>query len=207
MKIRMAETLAEVELTDHSKASIAQDGALKPLIQMLLDEDLEKKKVAIKCLMKLSTLPENGLLMLKEGAIGPLFEILYCHGLQSPILREQVAATIMHLSVSVNSQESESGEFQILESEDKVFKFFSLVSLTRPDTKQIILEAFIALCDSASGLQIRTWLRQVRGESQNPIARFIVSNTDFFLCGSRSPRCESWFNCVKAKIRAFERVQ
>lgn len=162
VRTSMAETLAEIELTDHSKLSIVQDGALGPLIQMLSDGDLEKKKVAVKCLVQLSSLPQNGLQILKEGAVKPLFEILYRHSLQLPALREQVAETIMNLSMATTTnQEPDAENFPILESDDDVFKFFSLVSLTGPETKRCILGAFFALCEPPSGLDIRTKLRQV----------------------------------------------
>ena len=161
VRMSMTGTLAEIELTDHSKLSVVQDGALRPLIQMLSDGDLEKKKVAVKCLLQLSSLPQNGLLMLEEGAVRPLFEILYRHSLQLPALCEQVAETIMNLSSATTSQEPDAEHFPILESEDDIFKFFALVSLTGPETKRSILRALLALCEPPSGLGIRTKLRQV----------------------------------------------
>ncbi|GMN44351.1 hypothetical protein TIFTF001_013540 [Ficus carica] len=161
IRMSMAETLAETELTDHSKLLIVKDGALGPLIQMLSHSDLEMKKVAVKCLLQLSKLPENGLQMIREGVVGPLFEVLYRHSLQLPALREQVAATVMHLSISTTSQESNEERALLLESEEDCFKLFSLISLTGPDVQQNILKSFEALCQSPFGLDIRMKLRQL----------------------------------------------
>lgn len=158
----MAETLAEIELTDHHKLSIVQDGALGPLVQMLSHRDLNTKKVAVKALLNLSNLPQNGQLMITEGAVGPLFELLYRHSLSLPIFREQVAALIMHLSISTTTQEVNDRQLSLLESDEDILKLFSLVSLTGPDIQRRILKTFHALCQSPSGSDIRLKLRQVR---------------------------------------------
>uniref|UniRef100_A0A7N2MH59 ARM repeat superfamily protein n=1 Tax=Quercus lobata TaxID=97700 RepID=A0A7N2MH59_QUELO len=161
VRLVMAETFSEIELTDHNKLSIVKDGALSPLLQMLSHGDLEMKKVAVKALLQLSDLPQNGLQMIKEGAVGPLFELLYRHSLSSPPLREQVAATIMHLAISTTLQEADQEQILLLESEEDIFKLFSLVSLTGPDIQRSILHTFQALCHSPNGLDIRMKLRQL----------------------------------------------
>nr|XP_023912114.1 U-box domain-containing protein 44-like isoform X2 [Quercus suber] len=161
VRLIMAETFSEIELTDHYKLSIVKDGALSPLLQMLSHGELEMKKVAVKALLQLSDLPQNGLQMIKEGAVGPLFELLYRHSLSSPPLREQVAATIMHLAISTTLQEADQEQILLLESEEDIFKLFSLVSLTGPDIQRSILHTFQALCHSPNGLDIRTKLRQL----------------------------------------------
>lgn len=157
----MAETLAEIELTDHNKLSIVKDGALPPLVQMLSHGDIDMKKVAVRALLNLSNLPENGQQMIKEGAVGPLFELLYRHSLAEPKLREQVAATIMHLSESTSTQEVNHEQVLLLESDEDILKLFSLVSLTGPDIQPSILKTFYALCQSPSGSDVRMKLRQV----------------------------------------------
>lgn len=161
VRICMAATLAKIELTDHSKLAIVRDGALGPLIQMLSQGDLETKKLAVKCLLQLSTLPKNGLQIIREGAVGPLFEVLYRHSLQLPALREQVAATIMYLAISTTNKESDGEQVSLLELEEDIFKLFSLISFTGPEIQRNILKTFHALCESSSGLDIRMRLRQV----------------------------------------------
>lgn len=157
----MAKALSEMELTDHNKLSIVEDGALRPLLQLLSNGDLEVKKVAVKALLHLSNLPQSGLRMIREGAVGPLFELLYRHSLSSPTLREQVAATIMHLAISTTLQEADQEQVFLLESEEDTFKFFSLISLTGPDIQRSILKSFHAMGQSPSGFNIRMKLRQV----------------------------------------------
>uniref|UniRef100_A0A5B6Z597 Putative U-box domain-containing protein 43 n=1 Tax=Davidia involucrata TaxID=16924 RepID=A0A5B6Z597_DAVIN len=161
VKMVMAKTLSEVELTDHNKLSLFNEGALGPLLQLLSHRDVEMKKVAIKALQNLSSVPQNGLQMIREGAPGPLFELLYRHSLSLPSLREQVAAIIMHLAISTTEQESDQTQISLLESEDDIFKLFSLISLTGPDVQRCILQTFHAMCESPSGLDIRTTLRQL----------------------------------------------
>lgn len=75
MKIVMTETLSKITLTDQNKLSLVKDGALQPLVQLLLNDDLEIKKVAVKALLQFSSLPENGLQMIKEGVAPPLLEL------------------------------------------------------------------------------------------------------------------------------------
>ncbi|KAA8540071.1 hypothetical protein F0562_026763 [Nyssa sinensis] len=161
VKIVMAKTLSEIELTDHNKLSLFKNGALRPLLQLLSHGDIETKKVAVKALQNLSSVPQNGLQMIREGATGPLFELLYCHSFSLPSLREQVAAIIMHLAISTTEQESDQMQISLLESEEDIFKLFSLISLTGPEVQRCILQTFNAMCQSPSGLQIRNALRQL----------------------------------------------
>ncbi|XP_022738452.1 U-box domain-containing protein 44-like [Durio zibethinus] len=161
VRLLMAKTLSEIELTDHHKLSLFKDGALGPLLQLLSHDNLGMKTVAVRAFQNLSNLPQNGLLMIKEGALGPLFEILYCHSLSSPSLREQVAVVIMHLAKSTNSQEAGHEQISLLESDEDIFKLFSLVSLTGPEIQRNILQAFCEMCQSSSGRDIRAKLRQL----------------------------------------------
>ncbi|XP_031248729.1 U-box domain-containing protein 44-like isoform X2 [Pistacia vera] len=161
VRLIMAETLSEIELTDHNKLALFREGALGPLLQMLSHSDLEMKIVAVKALKNLSHIPQNGLQMIKEGALKPLFELLYRHGLSSSSFREGVAAIIMHLATATCSQEANDLQISMLESEEDIFKLFSLISLTGPDIQKSILRTFQALCQSPSGPDIRAKLRQL----------------------------------------------
>ncbi|KAL7214047.1 hypothetical protein ACSBR1_026465 [Camellia fascicularis] len=161
VQMMMAKPLSEVELTDHSKLSLFKDGAQGPLMQLLSHGDIEMKKVAVKALQNLSSIPQNGQQMIREGAVGLLFELLYCHRLSSSSFRKQVAATIAHLAISNTSPEEDEMQGSIFESEEDVFKLFSLVSLTGLDVQESILQIFIVTCQSSSGFEIRTALRQI----------------------------------------------
>ncbi|KAL1154001.1 hypothetical protein V6Z11_A09G213000 [Gossypium hirsutum] len=163
VRFLMAKTLSEIDLTDHHKLSLVKDGgALGPLLQLLSHEDLGMKTVAVKALQNLSSLPQNGLQMIKEGAVGPLFEILYCHSLSSPSLREQVAVVIMHLAKSTNSPAADDEKISLLES----------------------------VCWSSSGSEIRAKLRQLPAvqvlvqlcEVTNQMVRVRASAVKLFYC-------------------------
>ncbi|KAJ9174302.1 hypothetical protein P3X46_017339 [Hevea brasiliensis] len=73
----MAKTLSEIELTDHNKVSLFKDGALEPLLQLLTHDDLKVKKVAIDAIHNLSDVPQNGLQLIREGAVGPLVPLSF----------------------------------------------------------------------------------------------------------------------------------
>ncbi|KAL8534612.1 hypothetical protein ACS0TY_010578 [Phlomoides rotata] len=161
VQMMMAETLGELELTDHNKLCLSRDGALKPLLQMIKNCDIEVKTMAVKALENLSSVAANGLQLIKEGAKTPLFELLFCHSLSSSKLRQQVAKTIMNLAMSTTSPEATDEQILFLETEDDIFKLFSLVSYTEPDTQKTLLQTFHALCKSPFGFNVRRDLRQI----------------------------------------------
>ncbi|XVF33118.1 hypothetical protein REPUB_Repub17cG0140900 [Reevesia pubescens] len=158
VKLIMATTVAEMELTDHNKVVLLEGGALGPLLHWVSHGVIEMKTVAVKALRNLSSVPKNGLQMIKEGASRPLLNLLRLSS-SSPTLREQVAATIMHLAVSTMSQESNETPVSLLESDD-IFMLFSLINLTGPEFQQNILQIFQALCQSPSAANIKTKLTQ-----------------------------------------------
>lgn len=157
----MADRLGEIELTDHNKLCLFKDGALEPLLEMLRHSDTEVKAAAAKALQNLSGAAPNGLELIKHGAKDPLFDLLFCHSLSSSSsskLRERVAKTVMHLARSTTSSEE---PISLLESEEDIFKLFSLIPYSGPEMQETFLLTFLALCRSPSGSQIRNYLRQV----------------------------------------------
>lgn len=160
VKMRMATTLAEMELTDHHKASLLEGNLLGPLLHLVSRGDMQMKKVAVKALRNLSSVPKNGLQMIKEGAVGPLVDLLLHHSSSSSSLREETATAIMHLAVSTMYQESSQTPVTLLESDKEIFMLFSLINLTGPNVQQRILQTFNALCRSPSAGNIKTTLTQ-----------------------------------------------
>ncbi|XP_028099514.1 U-box domain-containing protein 43-like isoform X2 [Camellia sinensis] len=154
------ELLENLSFDDQNVVQMAKANYFGPLLHFL-SSDIEMKKVAVKALQNLSSMPQNGQQMIREGAVGPLFELLYCHRLSSSSFRKQVAATIAHLAISNTSPEEDEMQVSIFESEEDVFKLFSLVSLTGLDVQESILQIFIVTCQSSSGFEIRTALRQI----------------------------------------------
>ncbi|XP_043718187.1 U-box domain-containing protein 44-like [Telopea speciosissima] len=160
VKMIMATTLAEMELSDHSKLTLSEDGVLGPLLHLVTLDNVGTKIVAVKALQKLSTVPQSSLLMIREGVVGPLLDLLYCHSTSSPSLREHVAATIMNLAISTAAEEASQTELSLLESDEDIFRLFSLINLTGPDVQQSILRTFHAMCQPPSAKDLRSKLRQ-----------------------------------------------
>ncbi|KAM0945395.1 putative U box domain, armadillo-like helical, Zinc finger, RING/FYVE/PHD-type [Dioscorea sansibarensis] len=155
----MVSTLAEMELTDHSKGTLFKDGALQPLLKLISHTDTDLKVASVKALQNLSSLPQNALQMIREGAVRPLLHLLHHHISSFPTLQEQVAATIMNIAVSAKELDSNEN-FVLLESDDDVFWLLSLINFTGPNIQRSILITFCALCELPTGKTIRAKLRQ-----------------------------------------------
>ncbi|KAL0002349.1 hypothetical protein SO802_016130 [Lithocarpus litseifolius] len=161
VKLTMATTLAEMELTDHNKESLFEGGVLGPLLHFVSHGDTHMKNVAAKALRNLSSLPKNGLQMIKEAAVRPLLDTLFNHSASSSSsLREHAAGTIKHLAVSTMSPESSQLPVSLLESDEDIFRLFSLINLTGPEIQQSIIQTFQALCQSPSAPIIKSKLSQ-----------------------------------------------
>ncbi|RWR86599.1 U-box domain-containing protein 44-like protein isoform X1 [Cinnamomum micranthum f. kanehirae] len=186
-KMIMATALA-MELTDHSKAALFDDGVLQPLLHLISHGDTQVKQAAVTALKNLSSLPRNGLQMIREAAVAPLLSLLYLHIASYPALREQVAATIMNLAISATSPEAGETPMMLLESDDDIFRLFCLISLTGPNVQESILRTFHAICQPPSAREMRTKLRQLSAvqllvqlcEQRNPTIR--TSAVMLFFC-------------------------
>ncbi|XP_008806362.1 U-box domain-containing protein 44-like isoform X2 [Phoenix dactylifera] len=159
VKKNMVKTLAEMELTDHSKATLFEDGALEPLLQLMSHSDVYNKTMAVKALHKLSSFHQNGLQMIRARAVHPLLDLLHLHIGSSPSLRELVAATIMNIAISARELRPEE-TLDFLESDDEISRLFSLIILTGPKIQQSILQTFYALCQLQLAGDMRAKLRQ-----------------------------------------------
>lgn len=163
IKLIMAETVAEMELSDHNKAALVEGGVLGPLLHLVSHNDTQMKRAAVKALQNLSSIPQNGLQMIKDGAVVPLLDLLYHHTLSAPSMREEAAETIMNLAVASAAHETSQTEVQLLGKEDDIFRLFSLITLTGPRVQKSIIRTFIAICQPPSAVEIRSKLRQCSG--------------------------------------------
>ncbi|KAI3865564.1 hypothetical protein MKX03_009316 [Papaver bracteatum] len=159
VKKLMARTLAEMELSDNGKSTLVEEGVLPPLYCLVSDADLEMKEVAVKALQHLSSVPRNGLQMIREGSARLLLDHLYRHS-SSPKLREQVGATIMNLAKSTEADQSGLTRLSFLESDEDIFRLFSLINLTGPTVQRSILQTFHSMCEPPNATDIRSKLRQ-----------------------------------------------
>ncbi|PON39036.1 Coatomer beta subunit [Trema orientale] len=158
VKMNMAINLAEMDLTDHNKESLFEGGALRPLLDLVSHDDTDMRKVAIRALQNLSSVPKNGLQMIREGAERPLLDVLFSSSYSN--LHEHVAATIMHLAASTVSQDSDQTPVSFLESENDILRLFSLVSFRGPNVQESIIRTFHILCQSRSTTDIKAKLIQ-----------------------------------------------
>ena len=156
----MVTTLAETELTDHSKANIFRDGALEPLLSLSSHSDTDIKVMAVKALQSLSSLHQNGLQMIRERAVHPLLDLLRLQVSSSSVLQELVAVTIANIAKSVPTVEADES-LVFLESDDDISWLFSLIILTGPNIQRSILQTFYALGQLPSAKDMRNKLRQV----------------------------------------------
>lgn len=156
MKLRMAKTLGEMELTDHNKSSLFEEGVLDSLLSLLSHGEIEVKQEGVKALLNLSSLPKNGQEMIRQGVMRPLLDMLYRHT-SSQSLREFVAATITKLAFSASSETCVS----LLDADEDIYGLFSQVNLNGPAVQKSILQAFCAMCKSPSAASIKTKLAQV----------------------------------------------
>lgn len=155
VKLRMAKTLGEMELTDHNKSSLFEEGVLDSLFSLLSHGEIEVKHAGVKALLNLSSLPKNGQEMIRKGVMRPLLDMLYRHT-SSQSLRELVAATIAKLAFSATSETCVS----LLDADEDIYELFSLVNLSGPAVQQSILRAFCAMCKSPSATSVKTKLVQ-----------------------------------------------
>lgn len=154
VKLLMAKTLGEMELTDHNKTSLFEEGVLDSLLSLLSHGEIEVKQAGVKALLNLSSLPRNGQEMIRKGVMRPLLDMLY-RNTSSQSLRELVAATITNLAFSASSE-----PLSLLDADEDIYELFSLVNLNGPTVQQSILQAFCAICKSSFAASVKTKLAQ-----------------------------------------------
>ncbi|KAL3622291.1 hypothetical protein CASFOL_033702 [Castilleja foliolosa] len=160
VKMTMAKTLGEMELTDHNKSSLVENGVLDLLLVLVPHDNVEVKIAAIEALLNLSSLRKNGQEILKKGAVRPLLDILY-RQTSSQRLRELVANTIAHLAQSTVPEGSDSVPLLCMfESDDDISELFSFINLAGPALQQYILRAFRAMCLSPCAVVVKSKLRE-----------------------------------------------
>ncbi|XP_073129898.1 U-box domain-containing protein 44-like [Henckelia pumila] len=159
VRMAMAKTLWEMELTNHNKSSLVEDGVLDFLLVLVSHDDVEMKIVAVGALLNLTTLKKNGQEAIKKHAVRPLFEILH-HQTSSEKLREHVSAIIVNLAISTIPEDSAAVSVPLLESDEDILELYSLINFTGPGVRQNILQIFHALCLSPSAVIIKLKLRQ-----------------------------------------------
>lgn len=172
----MATTLAEMELTDHNKETLFAGGVLESLLHLVSNGDPQVKTMAIKALRNLSSLRKNGMEMIQQGAVRPLFDLIFRRSLPPSSLWEHVAAIIMQLAESTIVQDTQT-PVSLFESDNDVFKLFALIRFSEPpEVKRNIIQTFYALCQSPSASYIKTKLIEVRNLLKHNILTHTATN-------------------------------
>ncbi|KAF2299337.1 hypothetical protein GH714_031626 [Hevea brasiliensis] len=146
------ELLDNLSFCNQNVIEMAKANYFKPLLQLLS-----------------SDVPQNGLQLIREGAVGPLFELLYRHSLLSPSLREQVAATIMHLAISTAAQVADSKQLSALQV---------LVQLCEQDNEIVRGNAVKLFCCLTQDGDENTLLEHVGQRCIERLLRIITTSND-----------------------------
>ncbi|KAJ0439417.1 putative adaptor protein Cbl domain superfamily [Helianthus annuus] len=134
VKMCMVTTLAEMELTDHNKSSLFENGALDSLLHLVSQGTSRMKETAAKALRNLSSLPKNSIQII-----------------------------IMHLAMSTMSQNYNGPPVSLFESDGDIDSLFSFIVCTRPLVQECLLRSFYAMCHSPLAVTVKTKLRQNPG--------------------------------------------
>eukprot|EP00250_Pteridium_aquilinum_P004174 c14403_g2_i1 orf=320-3346(+) len=158
-KTLMASALARMGLTDQSKATIATEGALSPLVKMISSTKLEAKTAALGALQNLSTHPGNRDLMINAGVIPPLLQLLFSVTSVFMNLKEQAAATLANLATASPMETGTDACSTILDSDDTICQLLSLLNLVGPVNQGHLLRALHGMASPATASSVRAKMR------------------------------------------------
>ncbi|XP_076946239.1 U-box domain-containing protein 43-like [Bidens hawaiensis] len=159
VKMCMVTTLAEMELTDHNKSSLFENGALDSLLHLVSQGNTRLKETAAKALNNLSSLPKNSIQIIKSGSVNLLVNLLYNHT-SSQCLQDELAAIIMNLANATVSKNHNEPHVSLFESGEDIDNLFTFIGCTRPFVQESLLGSFYAMCHSPIAVTVKTKLRQ-----------------------------------------------
>jgi len=153
----MASALSRMGLTDQSKAALAQQGAIPPLVKMISVGKLEAKAAALGALKNLSTLPDNRELLIEAGVIPPLLQLLFSVTSVMMSLKENAAATLANLAMASTTAETKiDHQGNILESDETMFQLLSLLNLAGPVIQGHLLRALLGMASIRNAREVRS---------------------------------------------------
>ncbi|XP_019443561.1 PREDICTED: U-box domain-containing protein 44-like [Lupinus angustifolius] len=149
-KILMATALSRLELTDHSKLALGEDGAIEPLVKMFNSGKFESKFSALNALQNLSTLTENVQRLIKSGIVRSLLQLLFSVTSVLMTLREPASAILARIA------QSES----ILINQDVAQQMLSLLNLSSPIIQSHLLEALNSIASHPGASKLRRKMKE-----------------------------------------------
>ncbi|XVF82092.1 hypothetical protein PTKIN_Ptkin16aG0016600 [Pterospermum kingtungense] len=150
IKILMATAMSRMELTDQSRASLGEDGAVEPLVKMFIAGKLEAKFSALNALQNLSTLSENVQRLISSGIVVSLLQLLFSVTSVLMTLREPASAILARIA------ESES----ILVNQDVAQQMLSLLNLSSPVIQCHLLQALNSISGHSSASKVRRKMKE-----------------------------------------------
>ncbi|MBA0725495.1 hypothetical protein Golax_022081 [Gossypium laxum] len=149
-KILMATALSRMELTDQSRASLGEDGAVEPLVKMFNAGKLEAKLSALNALQNLSNLSENVQRLINSGIVVSLLQLLFSVTSVLMTLREPASAILARIA------QSES----ILVSQDVAQQMLSLLNLSSPIIQCHLLQALNSIAGHPNASKVRSKMKE-----------------------------------------------
>ncbi|XP_022764813.1 U-box domain-containing protein 44-like [Durio zibethinus] len=149
-KILMATAISRMELTDQSRTSLGEDGAVEPLVKMFNAGKLEAKLSALNALQNLSILPENIQRLISSGIVVSLLQLLFSVTSVLMTLREPASAILARIA------QSES----ILVNQDVAQQMLSLLNLSSPVIQYHLLQALNSIAGHSSASKVRRKMKE-----------------------------------------------
>ncbi|KAA3481300.1 U-box domain-containing protein 44-like [Gossypium australe] len=149
-KILMATALSRMELTDQSRASLGEDGAVEPLVKMFNAGKLEAKLSALNALQNLSNLSENVQRLINSGIVVSLLQLLFSVTSVLMTLREPASAILARIA------QSES----ILVNQDVAQQMLSLLNLSSPIIQCHLLQALNSIAGHHNASKVRSKMKE-----------------------------------------------
>ncbi|OMO75678.1 Armadillo [Corchorus capsularis] len=149
-KILMATAMSRMELTDQSRASLGEDGAIEPLVRLFNAGKLEAKLSALNALQNLSNLSDNIQRLISSGIVVSLLQLLFSVTSVLMTLREPASAILARIA------QSES----VLVNKDVAQQMLSLLNLSSPVIQYHLLQALNSIAGHSSASKVRRKMKE-----------------------------------------------
>ncbi|KAE8683165.1 beta-catenin-like protein 1-like [Hibiscus syriacus] len=165
-KILMATALSRMELTDQSRATLGEDGAVDHLVKMFNAGKLEAKLSALNALQNLSNMSENIQRLINSGIVISLLQLLFSITSVLMTLREPASAILARIA------QSES----ILVNQDVAQQMLSLLNLSSPIIQYHLVLALNSIAGHSNASKVRRKMKE-NGAIQLLLPFLTESNT------------------------------
>ncbi|KAK1317305.1 hypothetical protein QJS10_CPA05g00775 [Acorus calamus] len=148
-KILMATAISRMDLTDQSRATLGDEGAIEYIVKIFISGKLEAKLSALGALQNLMSLAENIHRLVKSGIIAPLLQLLFSVTSVLMTLREPASAILASIAQSE----------LILINKDVALQMLSLIGLSSPVIQLHLLRALKSITGHPAATKVRTKIK------------------------------------------------